>query len=257
MDIQGKVGIVTGGASGLGQATVEQLIAEGARVAIFDVNKACGAALAARCQDKAIALPVDITDEASVTAGIATTMEAFGAVHILVNCAGIGTAGRTLGRKGPLPLSEFCRTINVNLIGTFNVLRLAAVEMSKNEPEGGDGERGVIINTASIAGYEGQTGQAAYSASKAGIIGMTLPVARDLASHGIRVCTIAPGLFDTPMVGAVPEPVRAQLISQLEFPRRMGRPSEFAELAAHIIHNRYINAEVIRLDCGTRPPRAT
>ena len=204
MDIQGKVGIVTGGASGLGQAAVEKLIAEGARVAIFDVNEARAAALAGAHDDRAIAVPVNIMEETSVAAGIARTIEAFGAVHILVSCAGIGAAGRTLGRKGPLPLSEFCRIVNVNLIGTFNVLRLAAAEMSRNPAEGDDGERGVIINTASIAAYEGQMGQAAYSASKAGVIGMTLPVARDLASYGIRVCAIAPGLFDTPMVETFP-----------------------------------------------------
>jgi NAD(P)-dependent dehydrogenase (short-subunit alcohol dehydrogenase family) len=216
------------------------------------MNEAKGQALAARHAGKAIYAKVDVGDEASAAAGIAATLQAFGKIQICVNCAGIGGAGRTVGRDGPLPLASFERIIRVNLIGTFNVARLAAAEILKNEPNA-DGERGVIVNTASIAGYDGQMGQVAYSASKGGVIGMTLPMTRDFAQFGVRVCTIAPGLFDTPLLGAAPEEMRQKLVSTVEFPKRMGAPREFAALVVHIVENAYLNGEVIRLDAGTRP----
>jgi NAD(P)-dependent dehydrogenase (short-subunit alcohol dehydrogenase family) len=248
MKIEGKVAIVTGGASGLGRATVERFLADGAAaVAAFD--RAAGADAGGGA-----AFAVDVADEASVGAAIEDVMARFGRIDILVNCAGIGVAGRTVGRKGPLPLADFTRVVTINLIGTFNVIRLAAERMIANDPDPDTGERGVIVNTASIAAYEGQMGQAAYSASKAGVVGMTLPVARDLSQFGIRVNTIAPGLFATPMIAAIPEGVMTDIVGQLEFPKRAGAPAEYADLAAFLVRNAYINAEVIRLDAGTRPP---
>jgi 3-hydroxyacyl-CoA dehydrogenase / 3-hydroxy-2-methylbutyryl-CoA dehydrogenase len=257
MEIKNTVAVVTGGASGLGEATVERLIAGGGRVGIFDLNEERGRALALRHKDRAVFARVDVADEASVTAGLAAVRSAFGALQVCVNCAGIpGLVARTVSKKGPFPLAEFTKVIQVNLIGTFNVSRLAAAEMLKNEPVGESGERGVIINTASIAAIEGQMGQTAYSASKAGIVGLTLPMARDFSQFGIRVCTIAPGLFETPMGAGVPPEVKERIVSTLEFPKRMGSPAEFASLAAHIVENAYLNAEVIRIDAGTRaPPR--
>ena len=251
MDIKDIVAVVTGGASGLGEAVVERLIAGGGKVAIFDMSEEKGHALAAKHAGSAIFAKVDVADEASTTAGIAATLEAFGKIQICVNCAGIGGAGRTVGRGGPLPLADFERIIRVNLIGTFNVSRLAAAEMLKGEPNA-DGERGVIVNTSSLAGYEGQMGQVAYAASKAGVIGMTLPMTRDFSQFGVRVCAIAPGLFATPLVVAAPEEMKQKLVSGLEFPKRMGAPPEFAALVAHIVENAYLNGEVIRLDAGTR-----
>ena len=257
MDIRNSVAVVTGGASGLGEATVERLIAGGARVGIFDVNEQRGAELAARHAGRALFARVDVTDEASVAAGIAAVKAAYGAIHICVNCAGIpGFVGRTVSKKGPFPLAEFKKVIEINLIGTFNVARLAAAEMLKNEPLGASGERGVIINTASLAAFDGQMGQVAYSSSKAGVVGLMLPMTRDFSQFGVRVCTIAPGLFETPMGAGVPPEVKARLVETLEFPKRMGAPSEFASLAAHIVENAYLNGEVIRIDAGTRaPPR--
>lgn len=257
MDISNSVAVVTGGASGLGEATVERLLAAGGRVGIFDLNEQRGQALAARFPGKAVFVRVDVADEASVTAGIKAVRDAFGALHICVNCAGIpGFIGRTVSKKGPFPLAEFAKVINVNLIGTFNVARLAAAQMLTNQPSGANGERGVIINTASLAAFEGQMGQTAYSASKAGIVGLTLPMTRDLSQFGVRVCAIAPGLFETPMGAFVPPEVKAKLVETLEFPKRMGHPSEFAALVAHLVENAYINGEVIRIDAGTRaPPR--
>ena len=257
MDISKCVAIVSGGASGLGAATVERLLADGARVGIFDLNLERGEALAARHAGRALFARVDVADEASVAAGIAAVKSAFGALHICVNCAGIpGYLSRTVGKKGPFPLAEFSRVIQVNLIGTFNVGRLAAAEMLKNEPAGPSSERGIIVNTASLAAFEGQMGQAAYSASKAGVVGLTLPMTRDLSQFGVRVCAIAPGLFETPMGAGTPPEVKAKLIQTLEFPKRMGNPSEFAALVAHMVENAYLNGEVVRLDAGTRaPPR--
>ena len=256
MDIRDSTAVVTGGASGLGEATVERLITGGGRAAIFDLDEARGQALAAKHAGKAIFAKVDVADEESAVAGVAATVQAFGGVQICVNCAGIGAAARIVGRNGPMPLKDFERIIRVNLVGTFNISRLAAAEMLKGEPRGADGERGVIVNTSSLAGLEGQMGQVAYAASKAGVIGMMLPMVRDLSQFGVRVCTIAPGLFATPLVAGAPEELKAKLVASLEFPKRMGEPSEFAALAAHIVENPYLNGDVIRLDAGTRaPPR--
>jgi len=257
MDIRNSVAVVTGGASGLGEATVERLLAGGGRVGIFDVNEERGRALAGRYPGRALFARVDVTDEASTIAGLAAVKSAFAALHICVNCAGIpGFVGRTVSKKGPFPLAEFVKVIQINLIGTFNVARLAAAEMLKNEPSGASGERGVIVNTASLAAFDGQMGQTAYSASKAGVVGLTLPMTRDLSQFGVRVCAIAPGLFETPMGAGVPAEVKERLVGTLEFPKRMGAPAEFAALAAHIVENAYLNGTVIRIDAGTRaPPR--
>jgi NAD(P)-dependent dehydrogenase (short-subunit alcohol dehydrogenase family) len=257
MRIENSVAIVTGGASGLGEATVRRLIAGGGKVAIFDLNEAAGQALAAEYPGSAIFARVDVAGEDSAMAGVAATLEAFGAVQVCVNCAGIpGKIGRIVGRGGPMALADFVGTLNINLVGTFNICRLAAVEMLKNEPDAETGERGVIINTSSLAGVEGQMGQIPYAASKAGVIGMMLPMVRDLSQFGVRVNTIAPGLFETPMGAGAPPEIKEKLVSTLEFPKRMGMPSEFAALAAHLIENSYINGEMIRIDAGTRaPPR--
>ena len=257
MDIQNSVAVVTGAASGLGEGTVERLIAGGGRVGIFDLNEERGRAVAGRHPGRAIFARVDVADEASVAAGLAAVKSAFGALRICVNCAGIpGHVARTVSKKGPFPLAEFTRVIQINLIGTFNVARLAAAEILKSDAVGPSGERGVIVNTASLAAFDGQMGQTAYSASKAGVVGLTLPMTRDLSQFGVRVCAIAPGLFETPMGAGVPPEVKERLIGTLEFPKRMGSPSEFAALVAHIIENAYLNGEVIRIDAGTRaPPR--
>jgi len=254
MDIKGKVAVITGGASGLGQATAEALAAAGARVALFDLNDELGQATARSIGHGAIYCRVDVTSESDVKAGLAEVMKTFGAVHVCVNCAGIGTAAKTVSRGEPHALDHFTRILNINLIGTFNVLRLAAVEMTKNAPEGVSGERGVIINTASIAAFDGQTGQAAYAASKAGVVGMTLPISRDLAREGIRCVTIAPGLFETPLVKGLSDKIRAGIEAQLEYPKRFGFPAEYAKLAAHIVDNPYMNGETIRLDAASRLP---
>ncbi|HEU0200731.1 MAG TPA: SDR family NAD(P)-dependent oxidoreductase [Burkholderiaceae bacterium] len=224
---------MTGGASGLGEAVVRRVVNDGGAAAIFDMNAQRGKALAAELGAKAIFCEVDVASEASVEAGIAAAREAFGSVHVCVNCAGIpGQIGRTVSKKGPYPLAEFARVVSVNLIGTFNVARLAAAEMIKNEPDPATGERGVIINTSSLAGIEGQMGQVAYAASKAGVIGLTLPMVRDLSQFGVRVLAVAPGVFETPMGAGAPPEVKAKLVETLEFPKRMGDPSEFAALVA-------------------------
>jgi 3-hydroxyacyl-CoA dehydrogenase/3-hydroxy-2-methylbutyryl-CoA dehydrogenase len=251
MDLRSVRAVVTGGASGLGRATVEALASAGARVAILDRPASAGADVAKQIGDAAVFAPGDVTSEDDVTRAIETAHRSLGAINVLVNCAGIGTAAKTLGRSGPAKLGDFTRVIQVNLIGTFNCIRLAAVWMAKNAPTAG-GERGVIVNTASVAAFDGQIGQAAYSASKGGIVGMTLPIARDLAEHGIRVCTIAPGIFETPLLGTLPEPVRASLAKQVPFPSRLGQPSEYAALVTHIITNGMLNAETIRLDGAIR-----
>jgi NAD(P)-dependent dehydrogenase (short-subunit alcohol dehydrogenase family) len=252
MDIKGKVAVVTGGASGLGEACVERIIADGGKVAIFDLNDKRGEALAEQHQGSALFCKVNVASEDDVMAGVAAAKEAFGAIHICINCAGIPTIGRVVGRNGPHPYDDFKRVIDVNLNGTFNVCRLAIAEILKNEPDPETGERGVVVMTSSMAGIEGQMGQSAYAASKAGIIGLILPMTRDLSQFGVRVTAIAPGLFETPLVSAAPEPVKAGLIEGLEFPKRMGAPSEFASLVAHIVENAYINGELIRLDGGVR-----
>lgn len=254
MNLKDKVAIVTGGASGLGLATVEELTEKGAKVVIFDLNETKAKEAAERIGGDVRYALVDVTIEESVQKGIKDTIETFGAVHICVNCAGIGTAGKTIGRNGVLALEDFQKVINVNLVGTFNVLRWAANEMRKNEPLTDSGERGVIINTSSVAAFDGQMGQAAYSASKAGVAGMTLPVARDLSEFGIRVNAIAPGVFRTPLTDGLPEKVIKKLEQHAEFPKRLGRPSEFAKTVVFIVEQEYLNGEVIRLDAGTRMP---
>ncbi len=252
MKLEGTVAIVTGGASGLGEATVRTLLAGGARAAILDRPQSPGAQLAQELgASKAIFAPADVTSGDEVAAAIARTKETFGAVHIAVNCAGVGVAMKTVSKQGPMPLEMFTKVIEINLIGTFNVIRLAAAEMAKNAPNQ-DGERGVVINTASIAAFDGQIGQAAYSASKGGVVGMTLPIARDLASVGIRVVTIAPGTFDTPMLALLPKDQRDALGAAIPFPSRLGQPAEFAALARHIVENAMLNGETIRLDGALR-----
>jgi len=248
MDIVGTTTAITGGASGLGRATAERLRAAGGNVALLDLPRSAGAEVATALD--ALFVPCDVTSAEDVTAALAAAVERYGGLHALVNCAGIGTADKTFGRRGPADLAGFTRVIQVNLIGTFNAIRLAAAQMVTTEEV--DGERGVIVNTASVAAFDGQIGQAAYSASKGGIVGMTLPIARDLAELGIRVCTIAPGLFDTPLLAGLPEAARASLGKQVPFPPRLGRPAEYAALAAHIIENAMLNGETIRLDGAIR-----
>jgi NAD(P)-dependent dehydrogenase (short-subunit alcohol dehydrogenase family) len=248
MELRSVRAVVTGGASGLGRATVEALCAAGGRAAIVDRPASAGADVVKAIGQAAVFTPADVTSEDDVTKAMEAAAAALGSINVLVNCAGIGTAAKTLGKSGPAKLAEFTRVIQVNLIGTFNCIRLAAPYMAKNEGS----ERGVIVNTASVAAFDGQIGQAAYSASKGGIVGMTLPIARDLAEHGIRVCTIAPGIFETPLLGTLPEPVRASLAKQVPFPSRLGQPSEYAALALHIITNGMMNGETIRLDGAIR-----
>jgi NAD(P)-dependent dehydrogenase (short-subunit alcohol dehydrogenase family) len=254
VQLRGTVGLVTGGASGLGRATVETLLDGGAKVVICDLPKSDGSSVAAALGDGVAFAPTDVTDAEQVEAAVSLAVERFGGVHIAVNCAGIGWAQRTTSRAGPHDLKVFELVVRVNLIGTFNVIRLAATQMSSQEPIGE--ERGVIVNTASVAAFDGQIGQAAYSASKGGVVAMTLPVARDLAARLIRVATIAPGTFDTPMLAQLPEDQRQKLADEIPHPRRLGQPSEFAALVRHIVENPMINAETIRLDGGIRmPPR--
>jgi NAD(P)-dependent dehydrogenase (short-subunit alcohol dehydrogenase family) len=247
MRIDGSSAIVTGGASGLGLATATELSNAGAYVVIADLPGSPGEERARDIGGSFVA--VDVTDEAAVQQAVDAAAGA-GPLRIVVNCAGIGTPGRVLGKQGVLPLDQFARVVTVNLIGTFNVIRLAAAKMVESEPV--DGERGVIVNTASVAAFDGQIGQAAYSASKGGVVGMTLPVARDLADKLIRVCTIAPGIMDTPMLAGLPEPARESLGKQVPHPARLGSPTEYAALARHIVENGYLNGEVIRLDGGIR-----
>ena len=253
MNLEGQAAIVSGGASGLGRATAVALAASGVEVAILDINQ--DAAIDAAREAGGFAIACDVTDAASVEAAFVAARERHGPARIAVNCAGVGTAGRIVGRDGPLPLDAFRRVIDVNLIGSFNVMRLAAAEMSTLDPLA-DGERGIIVSTASVAAYEGQIGQIAYSASKGGVVGLTLPAARDLAQHGVRVNTIAPGLFDTPLLAALPEEGRQKLGAGVPFPPRLGAPSEYAQLACEIVENRMLNGETIRLDGALRmPPR--
>ncbi|HWV88129.1 MAG TPA: SDR family NAD(P)-dependent oxidoreductase [Capillimicrobium sp.] len=250
MEIEGSGALVVGGASGLGAATARALAARGAEVTIADVDAERGEALADEIGGTFVA--ADVTSEEQVQAAVAAAAERSpGGLRISAQCAGIGFAQRTVSGRGAHPLEPFARVISVNLIGTFNALRLAAAAMSENEPDAG-GERGVCVNTASVAAFDGQIGQAAYSASKGGVVGMTLPVARDLARFGIRVCTIAPGLFDTPLLASLPEEAREALGASIPFPARLGRPSEYAALACHIVENPMLNGEVIRLDGALR-----
>jgi NAD(P)-dependent dehydrogenase (short-subunit alcohol dehydrogenase family) len=251
VQIKGLTAIVTGGASGLGRATVERLVADGAQAVILDRPTSAGAEVATALGASALFQAADVTSADEVDAALQAAVARFGAIHVLVNCAGVGIAQKTLGSRGPARLEDFTFVIQVNLIGTFNCIRLAAACMAKNAP-GADGERGVIVNTASVAAFDGQIGQAAYSASKGGVVGMTLPIARDLAELGIRVVTIAPGLFDTPLLAALPEPARVSLARQIPFPNRLGQPPEYAALVAHIIENAMLNGETIRLDGAIR-----
>lgn len=251
MQIQGQTFIVTGGSSGLGAACVRRLAGLGANVVIVDVQTAAGEALAAELGPQATFVQTDVTSEEAVQAAVDTAVATYGAVNGAINCAGIAIGERVLGREKPHPLASFSRVIQINLIGTFNVIRLASEAMAKNEPNAG-GERGVIISTASVAAYDGQIGQAAYSASKGGVVGMTLPIARELARFGIRVMTIAPGIFYTPMMAGMPQAVQDSLGAAVPFPPRLGRPDEYAQLAQHIIENEMLNGEVIRLDGAIR-----
>ncbi len=244
--------VITGGVSGLGFAVARRFVADGGRVALFDVNTERGAAAVAELGDaSARFFSVDVSSETAVVEAIAMAAQWLGELNVAVNCAGILGAGRVLGRDGPMPLTRFSSAIMVNLVGSFNVAKAAADCMQHNAP-GEDGERGVIINTASVAAFEGQIGQAAYSASKAGVVGMTLPLAREFARLGVRVMTIAPGVFHTPMVDIMPESVQQALGEAIPFPKRLGQPQEFADLAAHIVANRYHNGGVIRLDGAIR-----
>jgi NAD(P)-dependent dehydrogenase (short-subunit alcohol dehydrogenase family) len=249
--IEAKTFLISGGASGLGRATAQLLHDAGANVVVADLNEVAGAEAAKQLGARCRFFKADATDEASVGAALAATLQAFSALHGVVNTAGIGTAAKVLGKGGPHALELFAKTIQVNLVGTFNVIRLAAELMAKNAPEP-SGERGVIVNTASVAAFDGQIGQAAYSASKAGIVGITLPIARELAGLGIRVMTIAPGIFDTPLLAGLPEPARVSLGQQVPFPSRLGRPDEYAALVRHIVENEMLNGEVIRLDGALR-----
>jgi len=250
MQIQGQAALVTGGGSGLGEATARELARLGAKVAILDVNLAQAEKVAGEING--IAIQCDVTNPASVEAAITQAAAAHGPARILMQIAGIGAAKRVVGKDGnAAPLEDFAKVINVNLIGTYNVARLFAAACAKLEGQE-DGERGVMVFTASVAAFDGQVGQQAYSASKAGVVGMTLPMARDLSQHGIRVCTIAPGLFATPLMKTLPEPVQASLAASIPFPQRLGKPEEFAQLAAHIVSNGHLNGEVIRLDGALR-----
>ncbi len=250
MNIQGQAALVTGGGSGLGEATARELARLGARVAVLDINLANAQKVAGEIGG--VAVQCDITDGASLQAAIDAAAASHGPARILAHIAGIGAAKRVIGKDGnAAPLEDFARIINVNLIGTYNAARLFAAACAKLEPLE-DGERGVMVFTASVAAFDGQVGQQAYSASKGGVVGMTLPMARDLAQHGIRVCTIAPGLFSTPLMRTLPEPVQQSLAASIPFPPRLGKPEEFAQLAAHIVTNTHLNGEVIRLDGALR-----
>jgi NAD(P)-dependent dehydrogenase (short-subunit alcohol dehydrogenase family) len=250
MQLDGKVAVVTGGASGLGRATAEALVGAGAAVVVVDLDSSGGQAVADGLGERARFAAADVTSEAEVQAAVDLASDAFGGLHLAVSCAGIGTPGRVLGRSGPMPLEQFATVVAVNLVGTFNVLRLAAARMAEADPV--DGERGVIVNTASIAAFDGQVGQAAYSASKGGVVGMTLAVARDLADRQIRVVTVAPGLFATPMLAGLPQPAQDSLAAQVPHPSRLGNPEEYAALVRHIAENPMLNGEVIRLDGALR-----
>lgn len=253
MQLSGKIAVVTGAASGLGLATTTMLAEAGGLVAAFDRDSEKLARLQSTLGDRVLTISVDVADENSVARAMDRTLERFGAIHIAVNCAGVADAAKTLSKGEPFPLAIWNKVIGINLTGTFNIIRFAAMAMAKNPPEGKDGERGVIVNTASGAAWQGQIGQAAYSASKAGVMGLTLPVARDLAPLGIRVVSIAPGLFQTSMVAAMPDSVSRSITERMIlYPSRMGQPEEFASLVRLIVENSYFNATTIDLDAGAR-----
>ena len=254
MELQGKTAFITGGASGLGLATAKNFVKAGARVFLYDLNAEALEAAAGELGESVAWHAGDVADEDAVKAAIAKAQQVFGTVHVNVNSAGIGGAARTVGKDGAMPLARFEHIVRVNLIGTFNVLRLCAEVMQLNESQTEDNERGVIINVASIAAFDGQTGQAGYAASKGGIVAMTLPIARDLAKRGVRVMTVAPGVFETPLLARAPEEVREPLIAITQFPKRLGNPDEFAAEVAHIVRCSYLNGETIRLDAGIRMP---
>ena len=253
MQIEGKAAVITGGASGLGAATARDLAGAGARIAVLDLPRSDGEKFVSELGSGSIFCPCDVTVEEQVQLAVQSAVQEFGAIHIDVNCAGIGWAQRTVTRDGAHPLAPFKKVIEVNLFGTFNAMRFCAEAMATNEPDE-HGQRGVIVNTASVAAFEGQIGQIAYSASKGGIVGMTLPAARDLASLGIRVCTIAPGLFNTPLLSGLPQPAREALAANIPFPRRLGEPPEYAALARSIVENPMLNGETIRIDGALRMP---
>ena len=251
MEIKDSVAIVTGGASGLGEACVRALLDEGGKVSILDFAEERGQKVASELGDAALFCLTDITKEEDVQSAIDKTIETFGAIHIAVNCAGVGIPAKVLGKEGPMSMDHFNKVVQINLIGTMNVVRLAAEKMVKNQGND-DGEKGVVINVASVAAFDGQIGQAAYSASKAGVAGMTLPIAREFAEYGIRIMTIAPGIFLTPMLQGLDEKVQEALGRMVPFPKRLGEPSEFAALVQHIVENSMLNGEVIRLDGALR-----
>jgi 3-hydroxyacyl-CoA dehydrogenase / 3-hydroxy-2-methylbutyryl-CoA dehydrogenase len=251
MNIKDCVAIVTGGASGLGEATVRNFVAKGARAVILDIQVDKGEAVAKALGGNALFVNADVTKEEDVQNAIAKTIDAFGFLNVAINCAGVADPGKVLGKKGPMTLDFFKRVVNINLVGTYNVIRLAVEKMNGNTPNE-EGERGVIVNTASVAAFDGQIGQPAYASSKAGVVGLTLPVARECAGYGIRVMTIAPGIFDTPMMAGLPEEAKIALGKMVPFPPRLGRPPEYAALIQHIIENPMLNGEVIRLDGSIR-----
>jgi 3-hydroxyacyl-CoA dehydrogenase / 3-hydroxy-2-methylbutyryl-CoA dehydrogenase len=251
MEIRGCTAVVTGGASGLGEASVRQLVGDGAKVAILDVDENRGNQLVGELGKSVIFCKTDITDEKSVQAAIDKAVEVFGGVHIALNCAGIATPAKVISKKGSIPIDLFNRVIQVNLVGTLIVIKLASEKMLSNTPNA-DGEKGIVINTASVAAFEGQIGQASYSASKGGIVGMTLPIAREFADYGIRVVTIAPGLFETPMMAGFSEKAKESLVQMVPFPKRLGRPSEYALTVKHLIENPLFNGTTIRLDQAIR-----
>lgn len=251
MEIRGITALITGAASGLGEACARRLAKEGAKIAILDLDEERGQKIASELGDRAIFCKTDVADEESVQGAIDKTLESFGAIHIAVNCAGISPPAKVLGKNGPVSISLFNQVVQINLIGTMNIIRLSAEKMVENPPNP-DGEKGVVINTASAAAFDGQIGQAAYSASKAGVVGMTLPITREFAEYGIRVMTIAPGLFETPMLAGLPEKARESLGKMTPFPKRLGKPAEFSSLVQHIVENSMLNGEVIRLDGALR-----
>lgn len=253
MDIREVVALVTGGASGLGEASATELVRKGAKALIVDVDAEKGEKLAATIGANAIFVKTDVSGEADVRQAIQKAIEAFGKINVVINCAGIVSPGKLIGRKGPLSLEAFNKVLQINLVGTLNVIRLAVEQMINNVP-GEEGEKGVIINSASIAAFEGQIGQVAYSASKAGIVGMTLPIAREIADYGIRIVTVAPGIFDTPMMAGLPPAVKEDMAKTVPFPKRLGKPGEFAQMALHIIENKMLNGCCIRLDGALRMP---
>ena len=253
MNHKDVVALVTGGASGLGEASILELVKKGAKVVVIDVDADKGEKLAANIGANAIFVKTDVTSETDVRQTIQKAVDAFGKINVVINCAGVVNPGKLIGRKGPLPLDAFNKVLQINLVGTLNVIRLAVEQMMNNKPDE-EGEKGVIINTASIAAFEGQIGQVAYSASKAGIVGMTLPIAREISDYGIRIVTIAPGIFETPMMAGLPPAVKEDMAKTVPFPRRLGKPQEFAKMVLHIIDNVMMNGCCVRLDGALRMP---